>query len=118
MGIAQKLKPAAVDFIGPGFSCDHHLPAAVVSVLSVEITRQHAEILNGIEIRDERRGHAKIFFHVISIEDKAIAGFTLAANGEIAGIEITGRGSAGAARHDYGVGLPGTDGNHARLKGK
>ena len=107
-----------MEIIRPGLGGDHYLSPAVITVLSIEIARQHPEILNGVEIRNERRAHVEIFLHIASIEAETIAGFPLSANREVARIQISRRRSAGAARHDHGVGLPGAGGNDPWLEGK
>ena len=107
VGVAEELEGAAVKIVVAGLGGDQHLAATEVAVLGVEVAGKNAELGDGVEVGNDGGDVAEVFFHRAAVDGEAIGGFALAADGDIAGIEVAGGRRGGAAGHDHGIGLLG-----------
>src|SRR5208282_2605433 len=117
IGITQKLETVSVKLTATRLGENENLPTAVIAVFGIETVGQNAQLLDRIEIRNNGGSHVDVLLHVTAVDAKPIRRFALAADGGASRIEVAGRGGAGNAAHDDGIGLLRTGGNDARLKG-
>ena len=91
IGIPHKLENIPVKRVRPRFGNHINLPAAKFPILSIEIIRQNAKLGDRIKIRNNRRAHIHVFFHVAAVHDEAIRKFPLSINRNRSRIQIARR---------------------------
>ena len=88
--------------VAAGFGDDVHHPAVVVSILGVEVVGENTELLDGIQVRNDRGSAVHVLLHVDGIHHESVGGFALAVDRNIARIQIAGRiDGSGHAGHDH-----------------
>ena len=93
--------------------------AVVVAVLRIEVAGEDAKLIDRVEVGHNRGAAVHPLLHVAAVDEEAVRRLTLAADRQIAGIELPRRRHrAGDAGHDDRVGLHRRDRNHARLDGE
>src|SRR6266567_5759575 len=105
MRIAKESEGTAMEIVGSCLGYDENLTTTEVSVFCVEAAGEYTELSNRIKVRYNARRVIEGFFHRTSVDEKAIGCFSLSADRHIARIQISGRRSAGTARHHHGIGL-------------
>ena len=90
--VAREFKRIAVKCVRAGFRHDVDLAAAELAVFRIEVVREDPELRDGIEVRNDRRAHVDVFFHVASIHEESVRKLPLAVDGNGAGIQIAGGG--------------------------
>ncbi len=116
--VAQKFKDIAVEHVAAGLGDDVDLAATVFAIFGVEIVGENPELGDGVEIGNNSGAHVDVFLHVTAIHHEAVGEFSLAVDGNGAGIQVS-RGREGAGTDILnGTGGDRRGGSHAGLKRK
>ena len=91
VGVAQKVEHIPMKSIGSGFRDDVDLASGIFTKLRVEVRGEDSEFGDGIEIGNDRRGHASSLFGICAINHEAVGGLPLAIDGKRSGVQIAGR---------------------------
>ncbi len=118
-GVPEELESIAVKGVAAGLGDDANHPAVVVAVFGVEIVGEDAQLLDGIEVGNDRGSAVHMLLHVDGIHHEAVSGFALAVDGNVAGIRVARRiDRAGDAGHDHRGWGEGGHRSDARLDGE
>src|SRR5262249_12534299 len=88
-GVAREVEHGAVQLILTAPGGDRDLAAAEIPVFGVKVARQDSKLLDGIEIGDYGREHVEVFLDRASVDDEAVAGLALSADGDVARVQVT-----------------------------
>ena len=80
IGVAEKVEALAVNAVRPAFGYHGHDAASIVTIFRIETVGQHAEFVNGIQIRDDTGSAVHLLFDVGPVDEKTVGVFALAAN--------------------------------------
>ena len=109
IGVAEEFENVAVKCIGAGFRDHVDLSAAEFAVFGVEVVGENPKLGDGIEVRNNRRAHVDVLFHVASIHDETVGEFPLAVDRDRAGIQISGGRQHARAHVLHGIGRDGSN---------